>query len=95
MYIVIISKIYLDNVFKKNLLAGLWNVITMGMVSSLKNVQVNSNGAFEEDRKRDTETPLASQSLLLLLILTNHCTATQNPYRDALFTFIDMQGSYT
>ncbi|XP_003400539.1 dymeclin [Bombus affinis] len=75
--------------------AGLWNVITMGMGSSLKNVQVTSNGTSEEEeRKRDTETPLASQSLLLLLVLTNHCTATENPYRNALFTFIDMQEGY-
>ncbi|XP_068983001.1 dymeclin [Bombus flavifrons] len=76
--------------------AGLWNVITMGMGSSLKNVQVTSNGTSEEEeRKRDTETPLASQSLLLLLVLTNHCTATENPYRNALFTFVDMQEGYT
>lgn len=76
--------------------AGLWNVITMGMGSSLKNVQVTSNGiSEEEERKRDTETPLASQSLLLLLVLTNHCTATENPYRNALFTFIDMQEGYS
>ncbi|CAL7933911.1 unnamed protein product [Xylocopa violacea] len=75
--------------------AGLWNVITMGMGSSLKNVQVANNGSSEdEERKRDTETPLASQSLLLLLVLTNHCTATQNPYRNALFTFVDMQEDY-
>lgn len=79
-----------------SLAAGLWNVITMGMGSSLKNVQVTSNGTSEEEeRKRDTETPLASQSLLLLLVLTNHCTATQNPYRNALFTFVDMQEDYT
>ncbi|XP_043263464.1 dymeclin [Colletes gigas] len=72
--------------------AGLWNVITMGMGSSLKNVQVTSNGiSEEEERKRDTETPLASQSLLLLLVLTNHCTAMQNPYRNALFAFVDME----
>lgn len=76
--------------------AGLWNVITMGMGSSLKNVQVTSNGTSEEEeRKRDTETPLASQSLLLLLVLTNHCTATENPYRNALFTFVDMQEGYS
>ncbi|XP_034180255.1 dymeclin [Osmia lignaria lignaria] len=76
--------------------AGLWNVITMGMGSSLKNVQVTSNGTSEdEERKRDTETPLASQSLLLLLVLTNHCTATENPYRNALFSFVDMQEDYS
>ncbi|XP_078035269.1 dymeclin isoform X2 [Augochlora pura] len=76
--------------------AGLWNVITMGMGSSLKNVQVtNSNSSEAEEKKRDTETPLASQSLLLLLVLTNHCTTTQNPYRNALFSFVDMQEDYS
>lgn len=65
------------------------------MGSGLKNVQIAHNGAAEdEEKKRDTETPLASQSLLLLLVLTNHCTALQNPYRSALFSFVDMQGEY-
>lgn len=65
----------------------------MGIGSAAKNVQVAHNGTAEdEEKKRDTETPLASQSLLLLLILTNHCTAMHNPYRNALFSFIDMQG---
>ncbi|XP_072763721.1 dymeclin [Anoplolepis gracilipes] len=72
--------------------AGLWNVIKMGIGSSSKSVQIAHNGTAEdEEKRRDTETPLASQSLLLLLILTNHCTATHNPYRNALFSFIDMQ----
>ncbi|OXU25724.1 hypothetical protein TSAR_015033 [Trichomalopsis sarcophagae] len=72
--------------------AGLWNVITMGMGSSLKNVQVGHGGNMEDiERKRDTETPLASQSLLLLLVLTNHWTASHNPYRDALFTFTNIE----
>ncbi|XP_018307087.1 dymeclin [Mycetomoellerius zeteki] len=76
--------------------AGLWNVIRMGIGSSSKNIQVAHNGTAEdEEKKRDTETPLASQSLLLLLVLTNHCTATQNPYRNALFSFIDMQEDHT
>lgn len=65
----------------------------MGIGSGSKNIQIAHNSTAEdEEKKRDTETPLASQSLLLLLILTNHCTATQNPYRNALFSFIDMQG---
>lgn len=65
----------------------------MGMGSGSKNVQVASNGLTEdEEKKRNTETPLASQSLLLLLILTNHCTATRNPYREALFNFSNVQG---
>ncbi|KAG5324995.1 DYM protein, partial [Pseudoatta argentina] len=76
--------------------AGLWNVIRMGIGSSSKNIQVTHNGTAEdEEKKRDTETPLASQSLLLLLVLTNHCTTTQNPYRNALFSFIDMQEDHT
>ncbi|XP_020287424.1 dymeclin isoform X2 [Pseudomyrmex gracilis] len=74
--------------------AGLWNVIRMGIGSGSKNIQIAHNGAAEdEEKKRDMETPLASQSLLLLLVLTNHCTATQNPYRNALFSFIDMEES--
>lgn len=65
----------------------------MGMGKNSKSVQVSNGGTAEdEERKRDTETPLASQSLLLLLVLTNHCTAVNNPYRDALYGFIDSQG---
>ena len=37
----------------------------------------------------EDETLLSNQSLLLLLILVNHCTQGKklNPYRQALFTF--------
>lgn len=67
----------------------------MGMGSTSKNVQVAHGGNVEDmERKRDTETPLASQSLLLLLVLTNHWTASRNPYRDALFTFTSVEGLY-
>ena len=42
-----------------------------------------------------TETLLANQSLLLL-VLTNHCTlgrgGTANPYREALLSFTDSNG---
>ncbi|XP_011501964.1 PREDICTED: dymeclin [Ceratosolen solmsi marchali] len=72
--------------------AGLWNVITMGMANSLKNIQVSHSGNMEDvEKKRDTETPLASQSLLLLLVLTNHWTTSRNPYRDALFLFTNVE----
>ena len=40
-------------------------------------------------------SPLADKALLLLLILTNHCTNTShafNPYRKALFSFTDERG---
>ncbi|XP_055539559.1 dymeclin isoform X2 [Wyeomyia smithii] len=37
--------------------------------------------------------PLANQSLLLILILTNHCTTKENPYRISLFGCSDSQDS--
>lgn len=56
--------------------AGLWNVLTMGLA-----------GSAEDTTKKGPESPLASQSVLLLLVLANHCTADRNirnPYRQAL-----------
>ncbi|XP_045122456.1 dymeclin-like [Portunus trituberculatus] len=58
------------------LASGLWNVLTLGLASS-----------GEEEQGRGPESPLASLSVLLLLVLTNHYTAdrtTRNPYRQAL-----------
>jgi hypothetical protein len=40
-------------------------------------------------------SPLANQALLLVLVLTNHCTGDKNlhnPYRQALFSFSNSQG---
>ena len=40
-------------------------------------------------------SPLAEKALLLLLVLTNHCTQSShafNPYRKALFSFTDKRG---
>ena len=66
--------------------ASLWSVVTLGMGSKQKKVE-------ETDV---TETLLANQSLLLLLVLTNHCTlgrgGTANPYREALLSFTDSNG---
>ena len=66
--------------------ASLWSVVTLGMGSKQKKVE-------ETDV---TETLLANQSLLLLLVLTNHCTlgrgSTANPYREALLSFTDSNG---
>lgn len=36
--------------------------------------------------------PLSNQSLLLILILTNHCTTTNNQYRNSLFGCSDSKG---
>ena len=57
------------------LASGIWNILTLGY----------ANSKTDEEIKR--EAVLARVSLLLLLVLTNHCTKDRNPYRDALFRF--------
>jgi len=60
-------------------------VVTLGMGSSTN----------EKKAEEFTETLLANQSLLFLLVLANHCTsqlALKNPYRQALFQFTNSQG---
>lgn len=37
-------------------------------------------------------TCLATQSLLLILVLANHCTAQNNPYRQSLFMCANSEG---
>jgi hypothetical protein len=42
-----------------------------------------------------SESPLANQALLLVLVLSNHCTSDKNlhnPYRQALFSCSNSQG---
>ncbi|CAG2120994.1 unnamed protein product, partial [Medioppia subpectinata] len=59
------------------LASGLWNVLTLGY----------------GNKGTESESPahLSRQSLLLLLVLTNHCTTETNPYREALFNCCDSQ----
>ena len=59
------------------LASGIWNVLTLGY----------ANRSSENDKP----AILSRQSLLLLLVLTNHCTTEVNPYRDALFNCCDSQ----
>ena len=63
-------------------IAGLWTVVTLG----LANQRAAQSGA-ESD-----EPLLANQSVLLLLVLTNHCcvNGVRNPYRDAFFSCVGM-----
>ncbi|XP_063217608.1 dymeclin [Bacillus rossius redtenbacheri] len=61
------------------LASGLWNMLTLGLASS-----------HSEEVTTAEEAPLANQSLLLILVLANHCTGEKNlnnPYRQALFSF--------
>ena len=66
--------------------ASLWSVMTLGMA--------NKSEKKEEEYQ---ETLLANQSLLFLLVLTNHCTtefSLNNPYRQALCSFTNSQGQF-
>jgi len=60
--------------------ASLWTVVTLG----LANQTAAKSGAESDERL------LANQSLLLLLILTNHCCVdgVRNPYREAFFSCV-------
>lgn len=62
--------------------AGLWTVFTLGGVGSKASAQLEQC------------SPLASQSLLLLLVLANLTDApdTPNPYRQAIMSFKNTQG---
>ncbi|XP_067630358.1 dymeclin [Eurosta solidaginis] len=51
-----------------------------------------ATGAELSQQYRD-HYPLANQSLLLILILTNHCTTKDNPYRNSLFGCADSKDS--
>ena len=61
------------------LMSGVWNMINLGY------------GREEED---SADRVLSQLSLLLILVLTNHCTNKVNPYREALFHCVDVQNSY-
>lgn len=66
--------------------AGLWSVVTLGMASK---------GGADKTEQSPQDTLIANQSLLLTLVLANHCTSDvglPNPYREALFSFTNSQG---
>lgn len=76
MYIISNCRYFIDLCFF--IAAGLWNVLTLGLAG---------NGEEPGTQGAVVESPLASQSVLLLLVLANHYTAhrtTPNPYRQAL-----------
>jgi len=61
--------------------AGLWTVVTLGLANQRAG---QSSGA------EPNEPLLANQSVLLLLVLTNHCCldGLRNPYRDVFFSCV-------
>ncbi|KAK3927790.1 Dymeclin [Frankliniella fusca] len=81
------------------LASGLWSIVTLGYGRSNETDELQmaieaANTPEERQKAREalhSRAPLAGQSLLLLLVLVNHCTSEkgplQNPYRQALFSF--------
>lgn len=57
--------------------SGLWNALTFGY----------GRGSSEDGK----DPVLARLSLILLLVLTNHCTTDTNAYREALFHCCDLK----
>ncbi|KAL5286763.1 DYM family protein [Megaselia abdita] len=67
----------------------------MSMFTFRKNqdlLKSSATGVELSEQFRD-HYPLANQSLLLILILTNHCTTKDNPYRTSLFGCSDSKDS--
>ncbi len=63
--------------------SGVWSVLTLGYGSGTA-AQVEDTSS--EEVSAQSNKPLADASLLLLLVLTNHCTDSgTNPYRESLF----------
>lgn len=69
----------------------LWSILTLASIKKEETL-------FPESSKNiglmSPHTPLANQSLLLILILTNHCTTTVNPYRHSLFACLNSVGKF-
>ncbi|XP_066270653.1 dymeclin-like [Branchiostoma lanceolatum] len=68
-------------------LAGIWTILTLGI----------GGGGHPEDGIANTPA-LANQSMLLLLVLANHCgndKDTRNPYREALISFVNIPETST
>ena len=56
--------------------SSIWNAVTFGYAKNFNEVH--------------QEPILSHLSLILLLVLTNHCTTDINPYREALFNCCDL-----
>lgn len=72
------------------LATSVWSVLTLGYGTAAPAAAATAqNGAAAEgDEQTVSKTPLGDVSMLLLLVLTNHCTdqaSLTNPFREALF----------
>jgi hypothetical protein len=77
--------------------AELWNLLTFGMARGIASASpVSSDNVTVVKPSEVSESPLANQALLLVLVLANHCTGDKNfhnPYRQALFSCSNSQGN--
>ncbi|KAK5648996.1 hypothetical protein RI129_003888 [Pyrocoelia pectoralis] len=64
------------------LATGFWSMITFNR---------KSNESVDNTQNNFADVPLATASLSLILVLTNHCTAQVNPYRQSLFTCVNSE----
>jgi hypothetical protein len=89
------------------LASGLWSALTFGYGSGDSSASPGTGSSSkggkgagnEDDRESNAlwrNTPLALQSVHLLLVLATHCTRDRqgvpNPYRQALFSFTNSAG---
>lgn len=58
------------------LASGLWNVLSLG---------------YGKSEEVEADAVLSRLSLLLILVLTNHCTSDSNAYREAVFSCNDVK----
>ncbi|XP_071442819.1 dymeclin isoform X2 [Hetaerina americana] len=88
--------------FMFGLASEIWNILTWGMGQHADSGRSGELGvAAAQNAWSKGIPPLASQSLLLLLCLVNHCTVNSsavpnglhNPYRAALFSLVDSSSS--
>lgn len=78
-----ISKIM---IFFIGLASDLWSILTFSRKSS-EELTVPDQNDFQH-------TPLATQSLLLILVLVHHWTTQSNPYRSSLFSCLNSLGTF-
>lgn len=73
----------------------LWKILTFGMARGTTSASPLPPDSVPVMKPGEvSESPLANQSLLLVLVLSNHCTSDKNlhnPYRQALFSCSNSQ----
>lgn len=84
----LLTKTLLNNFIRQDPMPQETGSIILGLASGLWRVLTLGYGSQEED-SQDIMPLLARQSLLLLNILTNHCTTEKNPYREAIISCQD------